>query len=50
MQVFASRRESDQAWFLHACTGHADAVAAFLSDSEATWSRHEMAGFVPKEA
>jgi hypothetical protein len=33
---------------LDAFTGHAGAVTAFLCDSEATRSTHEIAGFVPE--
>ena len=46
-QVCVSGREPARAWLLHAFTGHAGAVTAFLCDSEATRSTHETAGFVP---
>jgi hypothetical protein len=41
--------EPGRAWLVHAYTGHAGVVTAFLSDTEATRSGHEMHDFVPKQ-
>jgi hypothetical protein len=46
--LWAVRARGGVAWLRYACRGHADVVAAFLSDSEATRSGHETPGFVPK--
>jgi hypothetical protein len=48
MQVFASRGESDRAWLLHAWSGSARMVAAFLSRTVAAKSGHGTAAFVPR--
>ena|ERR1700730_1812995 len=43
------RGDCQGAWPEHALTGHGGAVAAFLSDSEATGAGHETAEFVPDQ-
>ena len=47
--VRAASGVSGQRLPIDAFTGHAGAVTAFVCDSEATRSTHEIAGFVPKQ-